>query len=331
MITTASLAALAQQLTIRDNSTTVTDDSQYGYTPQEGVAILFLALFGISTVLHAAQATYFRMWWLFPTAVLCGLGELAGWVGRLWSSQNPEANTPFIIQICCTIIAPTPLLAASFMIMSRMVGRLGTSYSLLTPKWFTILFLPCDLIALVVQGVGGGMASSADTLAGANQACAPRCSFIFVLIFHPVHRARTLCSEASGFNSVSVIIIFTALASDFSLRYIRDKPIRTSGTPRGALTTRLKLMASALAFSTVVLIIRSVYRLIELSGGWEGRVIRTEVYFNVLDGGMVTLAIFTLNFVHPGMFLQPAPEDVDYAAVKLKSLRNSNDELMSQT
>ncbi|KAJ6470863.1 RTA1 like protein-domain-containing protein [Mycena sanguinolenta] len=309
MNTSASLAALAR-FTIRDDSTTDLDDSQYGYTPQEWVAILFLALFGISTVLHAAQATYFRMWWLFPTAVLCGLGELAGWVGRLWSSQNPEANTPFIIQICCTIIAPTPLLAASFMIMSRLVGRLGTSYSLLTPKWFTILFLPCDLIALVVQGVGGGMASSANTLAGAN-------------------KGANVMLGGIGFQ-FAVIIIFTALASDFSLRYMRNKPIRTSEAPRGALTLRLKLMASALAFSTVVLIVRSIYRLIELSGGWDGHVIRTEVYFNVLDGGMVTLAIFTLNFVHPGLFLQPAPEDADYAAVKLKSLRNSNDKSISE-
>jgi hypothetical protein len=48
---------------------------------------------------------------------------------------------------------------------------------------------------------------------------------------------------------------------------------------------------------------RSVYRTIELQDGWTGRIIHTELYFNVLDGGMVTLAVFTMNFIHPGVFL----------------------------
>ncbi|KAJ7300812.1 RTA1-like protein, partial [Mycena albidolilacea] len=284
----------------------ISDDAQYGYTPQEAVAILFLVLYGISTILHVGQATYFRMWWLFPTAVLCGLGELIGWSGRLWSSISPTANTPFTIQISTTIIAPTPLLAASFMIMSRLVERLGASYSRLTPKWYTIIFLPCDIIALVVQGVGGGMASSAPDLAGAN-------------------RGANVMLGGIAFQFV-VIIVFTVLALDFTQRYIRDRPVRAGGPSRGAFTPHLKIMFSALAFSTTVLIIRSIYRLIELSGGWTGRIIRTEVYFNVLDGGMVTLAIFTLNFVHPGVFLRPAPSKSMGSEIKLQSVQSPRGE-----
>ncbi|KAF7341318.1 hypothetical protein MVEN_01868100 [Mycena venus] len=309
MSTSTSLAMLSR-LAIRDDQP-VTEDSQYGYVPQEAVAILFLTLYGISTILHVGQATYFRMWWLLPTAALCGIGELIGWSGRLWSSINPIANTPFTIQISTTIIAPTPLLAASFMIMARIVERLGSSYSLLTPKWYTILFLPCNIIALVVQGVGGGMASSASDLAGAN-------------------RGANVMLGGIAFQFV-VIIVFSLLALDFTQRYIRDKPARTrtgnleTSAARGALTPRLKFMLGALAFSTTVLFIRSVYRLIELSGGWTGRIIRTEVYFNVLDGGMVTLAIFTLNFVHPGVFLQAAPSKAADSEIKLQSYASSRE------
>ncbi|KAF8162184.1 RTA1 like protein-domain-containing protein [Mycena galopus ATCC 62051] len=263
---------------IRDEQV-VTPDSNYGYVPQEAVAIMFLVLFGIST------AAYFRMWWLLPTAALCGVGELIGWGGRLWSSISPTLQTPFIIQISTTIIAPTPLLAATFVIMARIIQQLGTSYSQLTPMRYTMVFLPCDIIALVVQGVGGGMASSAPDLAGAN-------------------RGADVMLGGIAFQFV-VIIVFSAFLVDFTLRYLRDKPVRAEGTPRGPLTPHLKTMFAAIVFSTIVLFIRSVYRLIELSGGWNGRIIHTEVYFNVLDGGMVTLAIFTLNFIHPGMFLEP--------------------------
>ncbi|KAJ7242051.1 hypothetical protein C8J57DRAFT_1526451 [Mycena rebaudengoi] len=71
-------------------------------------------------------------------------------------------------------------------------------------------------------------------------------------------------------------------------------------------------MVFALLFSTTGLFIRSIYRTIELQDGWEGRIIHTELYFNVLDGGMIVLAIFTMNFVHPGLFLREpakAPRD----------------------
>jgi hypothetical protein len=34
---------------------------------------------------------------------------------------------------------------------------------------------------------------------------------------------------------------------------------------------------------------RSIYRIIELSTGWHGRIIETEVYFNVLDGAIQSL------------------------------------------
>ena len=43
-------------------------------------------------------AVWYRMWWLIPTAVLAGMGEVIGWSGRLWSSLNLPLNTPFLIQ-----------------------------------------------------------------------------------------------------------------------------------------------------------------------------------------------------------------------------------------
>ncbi|KAJ7690839.1 RTA1 like protein-domain-containing protein [Mycena rosella] len=281
-MTAFSSLASVSRIALRDNATAAAD-AQYGYIPTESTGIFFLALFGISTTLHITQAAYYRTWWLLPTAALCGVGELLGWSGRLWS-------------ITSTIIAPTPLLAASFIIFSRMIQQLGQSYSLLTPRWYARLFLPCDLIALVVQGVGGGMASSADTLAGANVGA-------HVML-------GGIC-----FQFVA-IIVFSTLGCDYMRRYLRDRPLRPDSRARGVLTPRLKLMLAALAFSTAVLIVRSVYRIVELVGGWEGSVIRTEVYFVVFDGGMVVLALFTLNFAHPGRLLRLAPFETKHIALE---------------
>jgi hypothetical protein len=65
--------------------------------------------------------------------------------------------------------------------------------------------------------------------------------------------------------------------------------------------------------------------MIELSGGWNGRIIHTEVYFNVLDGGMVVLAIFTLNFAHPGLLLQQAPTVSESKGMELESRDTSGE------
>lgn len=162
------------------------------------------------------------MWWLLPTAVLAGIGETVGWTGRLWSSYSPTLDDPFLMQyvhfpsfgrpwlmvsvlrITTTIISPTPLLAANFIILGRVISLLGPEYSRLSPKWcmyhlctsaflsadrlhrhhyllwlrtqlhllpnlhrgLLLLLIVQDVIALIVQAYGGAAASSADTPQG---------------------------------------------------------------------------------------------------------------------------------------------------------------------
>lgn len=265
------------------------EGSPYNYVPTLYVAIVFIVLFSISTLAHAAQSIYYRMKWLIPTACFCGALEVAGWSGRLWSHFSPSLDSPFQLQICATIIAPTPLLAANFVIFGSIIQRLGTSYSRLSPKWYTILFCTCDVISLVVQGVGGGLAATAvpndrDPRVGGN-----------VMLGGIVFQLLT-------------ITVYTLCATEFFIRYFKKRPVRldTGDVTHGTFDRYLKHMSLALVFNTTCLFIRAVYRTIELSDGWTGRIIGTQVYFNVLDGAMIVLAIYTLNFAHPGVLLAQA-------------------------
>ncbi|KAF9238947.1 RTA-like protein [Melanogaster broomeanus] len=110
------------------------------------------------------------------------------------------------------------------------------------------------------------------------------------------------------------ITLFVIFASEFLYRYAYDQPFKVSANDqerhqalsRGlGMDKRMKFALYAMGFSTTCLFIRAVYRTIELTDGWNGRIIATELYFNVLDGGMVTLAIFTLNIFHPGYLILP--------------------------
>jgi len=50
------------------------------------------------TAAHLVQALRSRVWFLLPTVVTGGFGEIAGWVGRLWGNQNPTSMKPYIMQ-----------------------------------------------------------------------------------------------------------------------------------------------------------------------------------------------------------------------------------------
>jgi len=267
------------------------DQSPYNYVPSRTAAIIFLSFYGVSTLLHVGQATRYRMWWLFPTACLCGAIEVLGWSGRLWSSFSPLLVTPFQIEITCTIIAPTPLLAVNFVVLGEIIKRLGVEYSRLIPKWYTIIFCTCDVVSLVIQGIGGGLAATAPDLEKAN-------------------RGANIMLGGIVFQLV-VIVVYSILAVEYFIRYHFQAPItsrvpenkETEGQARGEFTKKLKLMLYALAFSTTLLFIRAVYRTIELADGWEGEIISNELYFNVVDGAMVTIAMYTINLAHPGILL----------------------------
>ncbi|TFK46774.1 RTA1 like protein [Heliocybe sulcata] len=284
----------------------VWDVSPYHYIPTQWITILFLVLFGISGALHIAEAVLFRLWFLFPTAILSVFGELIGWSGRLWSTYNIPLDTPFLMQLSSTIIAPTPFLAGIFVIFGRITRRLGPQYSRLTPRMYTIIFCTSDVVALVLQAFGGGLAS------GSSESSV---------------KLGTRIMLAGISFQLAIISIFMLLVLEYLIRYHIDHPVRapmtqatssqdtlgspmpiewTANGPRGLVDKRLKLMIIGMCFSTLCLFIRSIYRTIELADGWDGRIIGTQVYFNVLDGTMVFLAIFTLNVFHPGFLLRAA-------------------------
>ncbi|KAI0056244.1 RTA1-domain-containing protein [Artomyces pyxidatus] len=264
-------------------------ESEYHYVPTEWICALFIALYSLSTLIHVGQAAWYRMWWLFPTAVCAGILEILGWSGRLWSSLNHTLFGPYIMQITTTIIAPTPLVAANFIILGRIIGCLGDRYSCLNAKWYTIVFVSCDVIALTVQSVGGATASNADN------------------DLHKANIGGNIMLGGIVFQLVA-IVFYVALAGEFLFRYIKDRPFLRSGSVlqrRGSTTQRMKILLGGMSFMTVCIFIRSIYRTIELSDGWDGKIMSTQVLFNVLDGAMICLAMFTLNACHPGFLLKP--------------------------
>ncbi|PIL26020.1 transporter [Ganoderma sinense ZZ0214-1] len=262
----------------------------YGYVPTEWICILFIALFAVSTIAHTVQAAHSRLWWLFLTAFMAGIGEILGWSARLWSSQNVYLRDPYIMQITTTIIAPTPLIAANFIILGQIIRRMGQKYSRVSARWYTIIFCTADIIALVIQALGGGSASTAIQN-GRN----------------PDTGGYIMLAGVSF--QMAALVIYVVLASEFILRYAYDHPFPRYGestVARRRTDNKTKLMVLGLVLEAVFLFIRGIYRVVELSNGWTGKIITTEWLFVVFDGTMIVLAMLTINIFHPALLLGKA-------------------------
>ncbi|EJD05484.1 RTA1-domain-containing protein [Fomitiporia mediterranea MF3/22] len=269
--------------------------SLYGYTPTTTVCVTFIALFGITTVIHGCEAVAFKMWLFLALPTLAGVLEVVGWLGRFWSSFAPADLLPYSIQTVATIIAPTPLLAANFIILAMLIRYLGEGFSRLSPKLYSIIFTSADILALIIQAFGGAKASHAvsnheDPEPGAH-------IMLIGIVLQMV-----------------AITFFVLLASEFFIRYYTRRPIRLRSylavdPSNRRIDRKMQLMIMGLGFTTVCIFIRTVYRTIELINGFTGRIIRTQIYFNVLDGAMIILASYTLNFLHPGYLLRDVIEE----------------------
>ncbi|KAL2868252.1 RTA1 domain-containing protein [Aspergillus lucknowensis] len=256
--------------------------SPYGYNPSLAAGVVFLVVFGFTMIGHIAQMVWKRTWW---TAVFWvgSLTELIGWAGRTWSAECPYNTNAFLMQITTLIIAPTFYTAGVYILLGRFIQILGRESSVLSPKVYLWIFVTCDIISLVVQAIGGAMASSAASKENGNTT------------------PGTNIMVAGIIFQMASITIFVLCAADFVRRTLRRNLLQS-------MTGSIVPLLGAMIFSVICIYIRSIYRTIELLEGWSGYLITTERFFYALDGAMMVLAVAVFNILHPGWFLPGARE-----------------------
>ncbi|KAI3392272.1 hypothetical protein diail_5936, partial [Diaporthe ilicicola] len=248
----------------------------YRYDPSMAAAVVFIAGFGISALLHLVTLVQKRTWYFIPFIIGC-IFEAIGYVGRAMSSAEAPNFTknPYIIQSLLLLLGPTLLAASIYMILGRLVVLLeADSYSVIRPKWLTKVFVLGDVLSFFAQGGGGGMLTQAkstdDVKLGENIIVGGL--FIQIIFF--------------GF--------FMIVASVFHLR-ISNRPTKAALT----ITAPWKQLFYVLYFSSGLIMIRSVYRVAEYITGSEGPLMSNELYLYVLDALPMLLVAFSFNYFHP--------------------------------
>lgn len=160
------------------------------------------------------------------------------------------------------VVSSLVLLASCRPLTCRRINYFGPELSRFKPKLFYWIFIPCDLISLVVQAAGGGLSTASS---GASQI------------------GVDLALAGLSFQ-VFTIVMFCAFFGDYMWRYFRSDIYRNNLKNRIEQPTRLKLFFGFITLAIILTLIRCTYRLVELREGYRGTLIRDEPLFIALEG-----------------------------------------------
>lgn len=197
------------------------------------------------------------------------------------------------MQITTLIIAPTFFTAGVYVILGRLIQIMGRSTSPISAAAYLWIFCTCDILSLVIQAIGGGMAATAVA------AVPPRGS-----------KTGTNIMVGGIVFQMASITVFVGFFAEFLRRVRRE---------RKSLGRKIDVLIGATAFACIMIYMRSIYRTIELLQGWSGYLITHESYFIGLDAVLMLFAVAVFNVIHPGWFLSQSRKDVEHIEAATKS------------
>lgn len=263
----------------------------YGYYPNLGGNIFFAVWFGILGVIQVVLGCYYRSWTFLVALVIGTFMEMIGYVGRVEMHYNPWWEGMFEMQIVCLILAPSFIAAGIYLTLKHITLTLGPEHSRLKPNLFTWIFIGCDIGSILLQAAGGGIAASA----GKTQQ-------------NLLNIGDDVMIAGIAFQ-VATMSVCGLLGLEFFIRVWRrgsgwsglgKKAVYDTGNGRAR---DLRLVCTAETLAYVAILIRCIYRIPEMAGGWGSPLMQRENEFLVLDGMMVAISVLCLTAFHPALFL----------------------------
>ncbi|KPM43663.1 hypothetical protein AK830_g2844 [Neonectria ditissima] len=253
----------------------------YHYDPSLAAACIFIALFGISALLHLWQITKLRSWCFVPFFIGCCF-EIVGYIGRaLSATETPNWSTrSFTIQSLTLLLGPALLAASIYMVLGRLI-RLHEAEHLspTNPKWLTKLFVPGDVLSFLTQGAGGAILA----------------------------RAKSLSDSKLGENVIIAGLAIQIAFFGVFIVVICLLHYRILATPTNrchSTNVPWQRFMWILYAASVLIMVRSVFRVAEYVMGSDGALLASEVYLYVFDAALMFFVAVMFNIFHPGKIIQ---------------------------
>ncbi|PYH41652.1 RTA1 domain-containing protein [Aspergillus saccharolyticus JOP 1030-1] len=253
----------------------------YRYTPSIAAAVVFTGVFCVLAILHLYRIIRHRTIFFIP--FLIGLiFEAAGYIARIFSHFDTHALGPYITQTMLILVAP-PLFAASiYMTLGRLIVQLDAeSASLIRVQWLTKIFVVGDVISFLLQCGGGGYMAAGTQAAMTSGEHIVIAGLAIQLLFF-------------GF--------FVLVVSLFHLRVCAAANPVMGRSQSGRVSWRGLMWALYLACALIL--VRSVFRVVEFVQGNDGFIMHREYLLYIFDALLMAATGLVLGFVFPGSFLE---------------------------
>ncbi|KAI4736771.1 RTA1-domain-containing protein [Aureobasidium sp. EXF-12298] len=258
-----------------DSGTQYGDFKLYRYDPSMAAAVIFILAFIVITALHFYQVVRTKTYFFAPF-VIGGLFEVIGYIGRAVSSEEaPDFSIPaYSIQAILILVAPALFAASIYMELGRIILLTdGEQHSIIPSKWLTKIFVIGDVISFCLQAAGGGIMASGTLQALENGEHITIAGLVIQILFF-------------GF--------FIIVSITFNIRMARVP------TSRSMINSNpWKKHLYTLYGGSALILIRSVFRLIEYAQGNDGYLISHEWFLYIFDACLMLATMVLFAWYHP--------------------------------
>jgi hypothetical protein len=266
------------------------------YTPNFALCILAIVLFALALLCHTLQLIKHRTWYFLPVA-LAGAMEVIGYIFRSFSSRkDPYSIIYFVVQYFFIIVAPVFISASIYVCLSKVIQWAVVEGFHLGPfqgrqKIILWVFVTFDVVTTIAQIVGAALIGSAE-----SSSRSPKVPNHIVL--------GGLAVQTFAFT------VFLVLFGILIATLWREKDLR----PR---LRSIGQFIVALEVASILVYLRTNFRLAETSQGVFGYLSRHEAFFGSLEFAPIVCAIVILAVWHPGRyFLRRAQDGGDVEKTK---------------
>lgn len=286
----------------------------YTYTPTVGGAAVFAVLFGISLVVLSVQVWQYSkqrtsmerqimadgsvsrdqtedveshddggLGLAAPAAVqpcsnarligkfvplMVGIAvEIGGYAARIASRNDLYSIGPYVAQTVMLLVAPALMAATIYMNFGRLLTLLrATQLSIVPARFNTTIFVTGDILSFVLQGAGGGILGASDNhQLGSNIVIGGLAIQVFVFGF------------------------FVATEVRFLMCARRMSPVAYR------ISRHWKVLNINLFVSSLLILARSIVRLVEFAQGFNGYIMEHEWFIYVFDA--VPMFLVVVSFI----------------------------------
>ncbi|KHO01832.1 RTA-like protein [Metarhizium album ARSEF 1941] len=244
----------------------------WDYLPSTAAAAIFIILFAGATGVVSWRIFKTRTWFSIPL-VLGGLFEILGYAARAYSRDKTDQLGPFVLQSVLILVAPALFAASIYMTLGRVMRSVhGERHSLVPVNWLTKAFVLGDVFSFLVQSTGGGLMAVKNANPKTGQNIILGGLFVQVIMF--------------GLFAVTAVV--------FHVR-MRRGPSASADASSGWVTMMVMLYATS-----ALILVRSVFRIVEYMMGKEGYLLTHEWTLYVFDAALMFGTMVVYGLLYPG-------------------------------